>query len=126
MKRKSLRKMSADRKARVPERRAVVQSVTESQNWVCGGIGVLEDHVCSGPLVGHEPLKRSQGGDYCDPGDVLVVCQGLNGWVEDNPTRAMALGLSRSQGTLYRNGRYLKKYEREALAERGSNATEIA
>lgn len=39
--------------------------------------------VCTGRAVeGHEPLKRSQGGDPTDPAQVLDSCRACNSWLE--------------------------------------------
>ena len=48
---------------------------------------------CWGPLVGHEPLKRSHGADPCDPSQVVLLCVGHNSWVEDYPVARKLLGL---------------------------------
>jgi hypothetical protein len=48
---------------------------------------------CFGDLVGHEPLKRSHGADTTNPDEVLLLCVGHNGYVEDFPIARKLLGL---------------------------------
>lgn len=49
---------------------------------------------CHGPLHGHEILKRSRGGSITDPANIMLACDGHNGWVEDHPMLAEVYGLS--------------------------------
>jgi hypothetical protein len=48
---------------------------------------------CFGPLEGHEPKKRSGGADIENPDEIVLLCQGHNGWVEDYPEARKLLGL---------------------------------
>ena len=75
----------------------------------CKGIDLIPGHACRGPLVGHEPLKRSAGGDACDPDEVMIVCSQLNSDIEDYPDLARVFGLSVSMGTKYRDGRLIRE-----------------
>lgn len=52
----------------------------------------LEWHRCFGPLTVHHLKKRSQGGDWT-PSNLVTLCAGGNGWVEDQPRKARGLGL---------------------------------
>ena len=48
----------------------------------------------AGPVNGHEVLKRSRGGSITDMENVVLLCDWHNGWVEDNPREAHAMGLA--------------------------------
>jgi hypothetical protein len=47
--------------------------------------------------TGHEPLKRSRGGDPTDPAQVLAACHACNDWIELFPDAATLLGLNVSR-----------------------------
>ena len=46
-----------------------------------------------GPLVGHEPQKRSRRGSIVDPANILLVCDQCNAWCEIWVDAATAAGL---------------------------------
>ncbi len=46
-----------------------------------------------GPLVGHEPQKRSRRGSIVDPSNILMVCESCNAWCEIWNDAATAVGL---------------------------------
>lgn len=46
-----------------------------------------------GPLVGHEPKKRSRRGSIVDPAGILMTCEPCNSWVEEWPAAATEAGL---------------------------------
>ena len=48
---------------------------------------------CSGPLDGHEPKHRSQGGDPTDPDDVVLTCRAHHDVCHAYPLAAKALNL---------------------------------
>ena len=48
---------------------------------------------CSGPLDGHEPKHRSQGGDPTDPADIVLCCRAHHDFAHSRPIAAKALGL---------------------------------
>jgi hypothetical protein len=48
---------------------------------------------CSGPLDGHEPKHRSQGGDPTDPDAIRLVCRAHHSWCHNWPLAGRALGL---------------------------------
>jgi len=50
---------------------------------------------CYGPVHGHEILKRSRGGSITDMQNVVLLCNFHNGWIEDFPKEAHAMGLSK-------------------------------
>lgn len=108
MRRGRIRPMSKRRKDRLPFRAAAVELALDRDEH-CRGLDLIPGHRCVGPLVGHEPLKRSQGGDFADPDDVMIVCWGLNGDIEDWPDLAKAFGLTKSMGSRYENGRLIRK-----------------
>ena len=107
-----MRRVSLKTQRKQADRKRAIAIATERQHGRCAGLDLLQAHVCHGPLVGHEPLKRSRGGDACDPDEVMMVCAWLNIWIEDHDIEATEAGLSISGSTLYRNGRYLKRSER--------------
>lgn len=89
--------------------RALAVALALQRDINCQGLMRVPGHRCYGPLVGHEPLKRSAGGDPCDPDEVMIVCAGLNAWIEDNPVQARAFGLSKSMSDRYENGRLVRR-----------------
>lgn len=46
-----------------------------------------------GPLVGHEPQKRSRRGSIVDPANILLVCEPCNAWCERHVEAATEAGL---------------------------------
>lgn len=46
-----------------------------------------------GPLVGHEPQKRSRRGSIVDPENILMVCEPCNAWCETHTSAATEVGL---------------------------------
>ncbi len=46
-----------------------------------------------GPLVGHEPQKRSRRGSIVDPANILMVCSPCNDWCERWTDAASEVGL---------------------------------
>lgn len=93
MKRSRVNPISAKRRERIAKRRLTMAIVEERDGWRCQAQRVWR-HDCSGPLVGHEPRKRSAGGDETDPDCVLLVCNYVNQLVEQEPNWARSLGLS--------------------------------
>jgi hypothetical protein len=75
----------------------------------CRGLALIPGHRCSGPLVGHEPLKRSAGGDPTNADEVMIVCATLNGEIEDFPDLALAFGLTIPMSSRYENGRLIRR-----------------
>lgn len=80
-----------------PERRRVVEEAKARDGYRCQGL-LVWPHECRGPLVGHEPLKRSQGGDALAVDEVLTVCAWINQLVEEEPAWALEVGLSVRRG----------------------------
>lgn len=52
---------------------------------------------CAGPWTPHHRRKASHGGAY-DLENLVTLCAGHNGWVEDHPIEAHALGLVCREG----------------------------
>ena len=54
---------------------------------------------CSGPVNGHEVLKRSRAGstdaNLLDMEGVVLLCNYHNGWVENFPKEAHEMGLAK-------------------------------
>jgi hypothetical protein len=48
---------------------------------------------CSGPLDGHEPKHRSQGGDPTNPDEIQLVCRTHHDFCHDHPIEAKLLCL---------------------------------
>lgn len=91
--------VSAKRRAEGPARRAAVAAAAERDGYTCQAAPLVasvdpKNADCWGPLVGHEPLKRSQGGNPNDVDDVLTVCVWHNQWVELEPALAKRVGLT--------------------------------
>lgn len=66
--------------------------------WHCtlwGDPRVLVMGPCHGPIHGHELLKRSQGGSITDMENIILLCDYHNGWIENEPAKAYAWGLTR-------------------------------
>ncbi len=94
MRRTGIRSQSTRRRNRAQERRDVVLLAKARDGYTCQALYVWPEHPCTGELVGHEPHKRSQGGDQYEVDEVLTVCQWVNDWVEREPSTARSLGLS--------------------------------
>lgn len=90
--------------------RRIAVDIALERDMHCRGLDLIPFHVCHGPLVGHEPLKRSAGGDACDPGEVMIVCWRLNEDIEIYPNLARQFGLSKSMGTRYAEGRLVRRH----------------
>lgn len=89
---KRLRPVSDKRREGSADRRAVVAHALDGQR--CALIGQSR---CHGPLTPHRLRKGSAGWDrrtagYVE-GNVVPLCSFHNGWVEDNPVVAEALGM---------------------------------
>ena len=108
LKRRTLRRVSATRRARFVDRSLAVE-LALSRDRRCVGLDLIPGHVCRGELVGHEGLKRSQGGDPYVADEVLIVCEWLNSDVENRPWLYRNTKLWVSQGVLYSGGRYVRR-----------------
>lgn len=94
--RKRINPVSDRRAGQQQERRDVVAEVLERDGHRCRARdlgGVWGD--CSGPLTGHEVVKRSAMRDAHVNADVIVtLCWRHNGFIEDHPTDAKDAGLT--------------------------------
>jgi hypothetical protein len=97
--------MSKKAAAKLPARRKAVATARERDGGVCTMARIVSTIRCWGPLDGHEPLTRARGGDACDPGEIVTVCRGHHNWIGDHQAEAFDLGLLKSQGVIYINGR---------------------
>lgn len=52
---------------------------------------------CMGPVNGHEVISRARyPGGHLDPSNIILLCAFHNGYCEDNPARALELGLTKN------------------------------
>lgn len=93
MNRSPLRTMSAKRQATRAARRKAVADAADRDGHRCQAQLVWR-HDCYGGLVGHEPHKRSAGGNELDADQILTVCSMVNSRIEDQPVWARDVGLS--------------------------------
>lgn len=94
--RSRIKPVSARRAAQTEQRRDVVAAVLERDKR-CMARAYGAPGQCMGALVAHEVVKRSQMRDaHLDVENCLAVCWFHNGWIEDHPPDAKALGLVRS------------------------------
>lgn len=92
--RKRLPAISRHRSAERGLRAAVVAVVRQRDNDRCAGIGLIEDHVCAGPLDVHEVIPRSVWrAGYLEPANCVVVCRSAHDWIGGHPVTAAKLGL---------------------------------
>jgi hypothetical protein len=113
VKRSPLRRRSKKR-ASATYRGARALAVNEAieRDRHCKALDLIPGHVCRGGLVGHEPVKRSAGGDPLNPEEVVAVCEGFNSDVESDADLAKVareVGLVKSMGSRYANGRLVRR-----------------
>lgn len=95
MKRSPLRPVSKKRaKANVERRKVLIEKYGLPDTWSCE-LQAIIGTTCAGAIHGHELLKRSRGGSITDPDNIMLACDFHNGWVEDFPSLASELGLSK-------------------------------
>lgn len=73
-----------------------VAAIAAGQRCELGHLTTSADpaHRCAGTPGGrHEIRKRSSGGSVTKPANLRWACNPCNGWVEDHPADAHALGL---------------------------------
>lgn len=66
----------------------------ERDGYLCALVALKPGHRCAGPLTPHHLKKASAGGSYTAD-NLVSLCAYANGWVEDEPREARALGLVR-------------------------------
>jgi len=99
MKRTTLKPMSDKRKLVNQQRReAMLEAFGPREKWVCMGQNKMP-HKCFGGINGHEIKSRSRAGrtdeNLLDMTGIITICDWLNGWIEDYPREAHALGLAK-------------------------------
>jgi hypothetical protein len=78
------------------ELRREVMQIVRDRDKTCQAARVWPEVACDGPLVGHEPLPRSRGGDPLNPDEVVLVCLlGHHPAIHANPLLAKERGLTR-------------------------------
>lgn len=89
-----MRRESPKRRARRPDRRAVVAAAFRRDVYRCRAVNLLPEIVCSGPLDPHEVIPRSvwPDGQY-EVSNVVTLCRAHHDHVTDHPAEAHALGL---------------------------------
>ena len=95
-----MRRISPKRQATIGEYRAFQLTVFQERGERCEAqlpsiCATLGDQL-------HHIVKRSQGGprSLISRENVLIVCMYCHSWIENNPAKAKALGLSRSRDWL--------------------------
>lgn len=85
-------RVQADQGRRRAEKKAVVE-----RDQVCQLALLLPSHRCFGEPELHHRLKATRGGKY-DRQNGVLLCSLANQWVECEPIKAAALGLSLPSG----------------------------
>jgi len=99
LKRTPLKPVS-DRRKEVNKKRKeeMIKHFGKRETWRCMGQEIYP-HKCFGAINGHELLSRARAGrtdeNLLDMSNIITICDWLNGWIEDNPTKSYELGLSR-------------------------------
>lgn len=93
LRRTAIRKVSKKRTAENRVRAQVIARLGAERGPDCE---LAIPGVCTGRWQhGHEILSRARGGSITDEANILLACDGCNGWVADNPFEASVLGLSK-------------------------------
>ena len=95
-----MRQISKKRAALMLQRRKMMEEKFGPRPWRCQfwdyanpWMTEFSFPACFGEVNGHELVKRSQGGSIIDPANVVPLCNGHNGWIEDKPDTARWMGL---------------------------------
>jgi hypothetical protein len=92
---KRINPISAKRAAGTSDRAAEREAAFDRDGWLCRLASTYaQSGPCFGVLTPHHLVKASQGGPY-QRENLVALCAYHNGWVEDHPTQARALGLVR-------------------------------
>jgi len=99
IKRSPLKPVSDKRKEVNQQRQeAMIAHFGRRATWKCQ-IGDIIGTPCFGAVNGHEILSRARSGqsdaNLLDMSGILLACNHHNGWIEDNPTKAHELGLTK-------------------------------
>lgn len=94
---KRINPVSKKRRATCARRHRVVQAVFERDGGCVMRVGgpkwTRDAPECRGWWDGHEPLRRSQGGDPLDPDQVLTLCRAHHDYVHAHVAWAKSVGL---------------------------------
>jgi hypothetical protein len=99
LKRTRINPMSEKRKTVNRQRQeAMLAKFGKRETWKCMGQDIMP-HKCFGEIHGHEILSRSRSGqsdkNLTDMDGIITICDWLNGWIEDNPSKAYLLGFTK-------------------------------
>ena len=99
LKRTPIKPMSDKRKSVNQQRKeAMLAHFGKRETWKCQGQTVFP-HKCFGAINGHEITSRARAGradaNLLDMSGIILLCDWLNGWIEDNPKKAHELGLTK-------------------------------
>jgi hypothetical protein len=91
-----LKRESRKRQAERDARHAVRQETLERDRWRCVAADLDTGIPCGGPLEVDEIVSRARRpGGHLDPTNTQVTCRSHNQWKENEPVRAIELGLAR-------------------------------
>ena len=91
-----LRSRGARRTAEKPSE-SKVKALVFARDYQTCRLAWHQDSKCTGRLTPHHLRKASAGGAYIVE-NLVTLCAGHNGWVEDNPDEATMLGLVVREG----------------------------
>lgn len=99
LKRSSLKPMSDKRRAvNVQRKEAMLAHFGKRELWKCQGQDRFP-HKCFGEINGHEILSRARSGqsdaNLLDMSGIILVCNWLNSYIEDNPKWAHEMGFTK-------------------------------
>jgi len=99
MKRSTLKPMSDKRKAvNVKRKEAMLAHFGPRETWKCTVRDIIGTP-CFGDINGHEIKSRARAGrtdeNLLYMSGIILVCNHHNSWIEDNPTKAHELGLTK-------------------------------
>jgi len=93
-------KQVSDKRKTINQQRkeAMLAHFGKRETWKCQGQEVFP-HKCFGSINGHEITSRARAGrtdaNLLDMSGIILLCDWLNGWLEDNPKQAHELGLTK-------------------------------
>ena len=99
MKRTRLNPISDKRReVNTKRREAMLEHFGKRETWKCS-VREIIGTPCFGDVNGHEILSRARSGqsdaNLLDMSGIILVCNHHNSWIEDNPTKAHELGLTK-------------------------------
>lgn len=84
---------SAKRVKEDRERSKVVAGIRERVGDDVCELAPIIGTPCFGPIHGHELLPRGRGGSITDEKNIMMACNGHNGWASTHTKEAEALGI---------------------------------